>query len=209
MARILLVDDDLAVHHAVQRALGAHTLSTVESLALGREALLADCFDLLLLDIGLPDGSGLELLGRCTTPVLTGDSFVRSGELAFSRGANDYLVKPFLPIELRCRVERLLKPYAPERGLFVDEHEPIGWYQGRRIPLTRLQHRLLQALILAGGEVLSRSWLLDSVWSHADCYPGTVDTAIESLRKRLMRYTGRSWIRTSYGKGYYLDYAEN
>lgn len=209
MARILLIEDDPAVHLAVQRSLRSHAVESVESIGLAREALLAECFDLLVLDLGLPDGSGLDLLGTHLTLVLTGEPFTRYGATAFAKGANDYLTKPFHPEELRCRVERLLQPRSPRAGLFVDEHQSVAWYQGNRVVLTRLQHRLLQALVLAGGEVLSRDWLLDHVWDRQDCYPGSVDTAVETLRKRLNAHTGQTWIRTSYGKGYYLDQAEN
>ncbi len=204
MAHILLVEDDLLLQKAVQRILPQHSFETVSTLELGREALLADCFDLLILDIRLPDGNGLELLGSLRTLVLTGETFADYGEQAFLRGASDYLVKPFLPTELRCRVEQVLHSFRKGAGLRVAEREPLAWFQGTTIPLTPLQHRLLQALVVAHGEVCTRSWLLEMVWQRADCFPGCVDTAIEVLRKRLIAYTGRSWVRTAYGRGYYI-----
>jgi two-component system catabolic regulation response regulator CreB len=202
MARILLVEDETAIADAVLYALRAEGWQ-VEHVVLAGDAMAkikAGQFDVLILDVGLPDRSGFELCrelrGFTQVPVIF--LTARGGEidrvLGLELGADDYMVKPFSPRELVARVRaRLRRAHAEpagewrETGAFA--HDAVGQrirYAGHDLPLTRYEYRLLAQLLARPGAICSRERLMRDVWGDApETIDRTVDTHIKTLRTKL------------------------
>jgi len=227
MARILLVEDEAAIADAVLYALRAEGYAAEHRL-LGGEGLAAlrapagPAFDLAILDIGLPDMTGLDVCRELRTfsalPVIFLSA--RDGEtdkvLGLELGADDYVVKPFSPRELVARVRARLRRAAPAdapggwrtAGAFA--HDAAGQrirYAGTELVLTRYEYRLLARLLARPGAILGRERLMQEVWDDApDTDDRTVDTHVKTLRAKLRAIDpDRDPIRTHRGLGYSLE----
>ena len=222
-AHVLLLEDDPAIARTVAYALEREGLRTTHSLLLqdARNLLRRTAFDLLVLDVGLPDGSGLDLCREVratgSTPVLMlsaqGEEIDRV--LGLELGADDYLAKPFSPRELAARVKALLRraavqaPAAPARGTpFHDD--PAGQrmaLHGQPLALTRREYRLLACLLAGAGRIHTRDALLAAAWGDdSNSQDRTVDTHIKTLRAKLREADpARDYIQTHRGMGYCLD----
>ena len=194
MAKLLLLEDDPAIARTVIYALERDGFTVLHCLLLGdaRRALQARTFDLLMLDVGLPDGSGLDLCrevrAQRPTPILMLSA--RNEEidrvLGLELGADDYVSKPFSPHELVARVKAL---------------------HGVPLTLTRREYRLLGALLRGPGRIHSREQLLEAAWGDdSDSTDRTVDTHIKTLRAKLRQVDpAREYIVTHRGMGYSLE----
>jgi len=219
MPRILLVEDETAIARTVLYALRGDG-HQVEHFHLGQEALAAarqGGFDLAVLDVGLPDIDGYALCralrreGALPVIFLTARGSESERVLGLELGADDYVAKPFSPLELAARVRAVLRRSAhpgPVAGGF--EHDPEGRrirYRGRGLNLTRYEYGLLAALLARPGAVLSRAQLMDRVWGDApESSDRTVDTHVKTLRAKLREAVpDRDPIRTHRGLGYSLD----
>jgi two-component system catabolic regulation response regulator CreB len=227
-ARVLLLEDDPAIARTVAYALEREGLAIVHSLLLrdARAQLRGTHFDLLVLDVGLPDGNGLDLLrelrqGRHTTPVLMlsaqGEEIDRV--VGLELGADDYLPKPFSPRELAARVKALLRRAAtpvaaasrPARsgpGAFHDDTAGQRMYlRGQPLALTRREYRLLACLVAGAGRIHTRDALLAAAWGDdTESTDRTVDTHIKTLRAKLREADpSREFITTHRGMGYCLE----
>ena len=188
-----------------------------------REALVAEQFELIVLDVGLPDGSGFDLCKeirrRANTPVifLTARGAEVDRIVGLEIGGDDYMVKPFSPRELSARVKAVLRrqtvpAHAPEAsgwetGPFrIDEDRAQIFLSGKRLALSGTEFRLLRALCQKPGRVYSRASLMEIAWDD----PGaalerTVDAHIKSLRAKLKEACPeRDPIETHRGFGYSL-----
>jgi len=229
-SRLLLLEDDPAIARTVAYALEREGLQVLHSLLLhdARQQMRAEAFDLLVLDVGLPDGSGLELLRelrhggaaglrtRASTPVLMlsaqGEEIDRV--LGLELGADDYLAKPFSPRELAARVKALLRRAAvqapaPARGAALQD-DPVGQrihLHGQPLALTRREYRLLACLLAGAGRIHARDTLLAAAWGNeSESTDRTVDTHIKTLRAKLREADpARDYISTHRGMGYCLD----
>ena len=213
---ILLLEDDPAIAQTVAFALEREGLAVQHHgwLKDARAAWARQAPACAVLDIGLPDGSGLDWLRELrqrgdTTPVLLlsarGEELDRV--LGLELGADDYLCKPFSPRELVARVRGLLRraPPAAPRGLRIEGLQ--ARLHGQVLNLTRRELALLQALVDASGRILSRDQLLDLAWGNAsESGDRTVDTHIKTLRAKLREAgAGEEAIRTHRGLGYSLE----
>jgi two-component system, OmpR family, catabolic regulation response regulator CreB len=222
MHRILLLEDDPAIANTIVFALEREGYRVVHCPLL-RDARreLAQHWDALILDVGLPDGNGLDLCREVraagTTPVLMLSA--RGEELdrivGLELGADDYMAKPFSPRELVARVRALLRrsalPAAP-----VQTQASTAWtldtggqrisLLGHTLDLTRREYGLLAALLQAHGRIQSRDSLLNAVWGQdADSTDRTVDTHVKTLRAKLRGVDpSREYISTHRGMGYSL-----
>jgi len=233
-ARLLLLEDDPAIARTVAYALERDGLTVTHSLLVhdARQQLQRTRFDLLVLDVGLPDGSGLDLLRdvrhappTAALPVLMlsahGEEIDRV--LGLELGADDYLTKPFSPRELAARVKALLRraghgngngnghPTAPATSAAVPFHDDEAGQRislrGQALPLTRREYRLLSHLLRGAGRIHSRDALLTAAWGDdSDSTDRTVDTHIKTLRAKLREVDpAREYISTHRGMGYCLD----
>ena len=217
---ILLLEDDPAIADTVAFALRREGFAVEHRawLAEARERLRAGPAPaLLILDIGLPDGHGLDLcrelragpLKHLPVIVLSARSEEMDRVLGLELGADDYLAKPFSPRELVARVRALLRRAqaspAPSAGFVVDGARV--WLDGQLLNLTKLELGLLLKLLAAPQRIHARDALLDAVWGHsADSGDRTVDTHVKTLRAKLREAApARDPIKTHRGLGYSLE----
>ncbi|OOG46231.1 two-component system response regulator CreB [Polaromonas sp. A23] len=221
-ARILLVEDDPAIARSIIYTLERDGLEVTHCLLLSdaRRQLALRPPDVLVLDVGLPDGNGLdlcrELRVHSSLPVLMlsahGEEIDRV--LGLELGADDYVSKPFSPRELLARVRGMLRRArmqpatpAPTVGANPFDIDLAGQrisLQGRPLPLTRREFGLLADLLRHPGRIRSREDLLSAVWgADSDSTDRTVDTHIKTLRAKLEEAApGREYIVTHRGMGY-------
>lgn len=178
--------------------------------------------DLVTLDLGLPGMDGLEACRRlraistCYIVVLSGRDSEVDKLLCLEAGADDYLVKPFSPRELRARVGAMFR--RPREGVFdttridagggleVDVARREVTVDGDEVSLTRTEFEILAQLVHHTGQVVAREDIVASVW-RSD-YVGDshmVDVHMGNLRRKLRQHADHQWIRTVRGIGYRLD----
>ena len=220
---ILLLEDDPAIAQTVVFAMQREgfELQHCAWLHEARAALALRLPELLILDVGLPHGNGLDLCRelragsgpqRCLPLiVLSARSEEFDRVLGLELGADDYLAKPFSPRELVARVRGLLRraqaavPVNP--GFVIEAEGSRIRFHGELLDLTRRELGLLMRLLAAPIRIHSREALLDAVWgADADSADRTVDTHIKTLRAKLRSIAPASdVIRTHRGLGYSLN----
>ena len=198
---ILIVEDEPAITDTIQYALETEGFQTI-CLASGMPVLTLlnqQPVDLIILDIGLPDISGLELCKEIrkthSLPIifLTARSQEIDRVVGLEIGGDDYVVKPFSPRELSARVKAVLRRTGtgndnPGPGpLFqVQESKRLIIYSEHHLELSRYEYRLLKTLLHRPGQVFSRSQLMDMVWDEPDAsMDRTVDAHIKNIRAKL------------------------
>ena len=216
--RVLLVEDEAPIAEMLTYALTTEGFEVTWH-TLGRDALAAlqqQPFNLLILDVGLPDINGFELCKQVRrqsdVPLLF--LTARGGEIdkivGLEIGADDYVTKPFSPREVCARVKTILKrvqPVASQGNPFeLDAAAGRIRYHGRLLDLTRYEFLLLKVLLQAPDRIFSRAQLMNSVWADADAFDRTVDTHVKTLRGKLREITPDSDpISTHRGLGYSLQ----
>lgn len=218
---ILIVEDELSIREMLAFTLTRHGFTCREA-----EHAFAACHsiaqrapDLVVLDWMLPGMSGLDYLrqlkqeqGTRNIPVLmlsaraTEEDKVRG----LDAGADDYVVKPFMPGELVARIGVLLRHTVRERisvgGLTVDLASQRVFADGRSCPLGPTEYRLLEFLMTHAGRVCSRPELLARLWPvNSNIDPRTVDAHIRRLRQALAPFGCEGFIQTVHGSGYRLS----
>lgn len=215
--RILLVEDDAMVGAAVRKGLqqDGHAVDWVRDAAAAEAALAAQAFDFMLLDLGLPGKSGLELLAGlrragdalpvivCTARDAVGDR-VRGLDL----GADDYLVKPFALDELAARIRAVMRRRLGQTGALLVHgalalnpvtHEVT--LAGEPVALSAREFAILEALMERPGAVLSRAQIEDRLYGwNEEVASNAVEVHVHNLRRKI----GEATIRTVRGLGYGL-----
>ena len=215
MPQIFLLEDDAALGRGIAMALSGpdRAVTQADRVVRAREALAGAGFDLLILDINLPDGSGLELLralrqsGDRTPAILLTANDLELDEVAgLEAGADDYITKPFSLAVLRARVNAQLRraaPVQPERlevdGFTFDFARLEFAKDGALIDLSKTEQRLLRLLVENRGRTLPRELLLERVWDGGEFVDeNALSVAVRRLRAKL----GGAPIKTVYGVGY-------
>lgn len=220
MERIFLLEDDEALSRGIALALEGPERKVVRALNMKEaEKLMADeSFNLLVLDINLPDGNGLELLRRIrrssAVPVilLTANDMELDEVTGLESGADDYITKPFSLAVLRARVAAQLrrgKPESRERlelGPFSFDFQTMEFRRdGRAVELSKTEQRLLRVLVENRGRTLPRSLLVDRVWTDGAEYvdENALSVTVKRLRGKLEKDPANpDYIKTVYGIGY-------
>lgn len=215
MSRILLLEDDEALGRGICMALETPscTVTHCSTCLQAINILQGMVFDLLILDINLPDGSGLELLrtlrqnGNSTPAILLTANDLELDEVTgLEAGADDYITKPFSLAVLRARVNAQLRrsvPVKPDRielnGFILDFTRMEFSKEGTIIDLSKTEQRLLRLLVENRGRTLPRELLLEKVWDGGEFVDeNALSVAVRRLRGKL----GNAPIRTVYGVGY-------
>lgn len=227
MPRILLVEDEPAIADTITYALQTDGCE-VAWRTTGGEALQAleeESYDLVVLDIGLPDANGFDVCRRIRShseiPVifLTARASEIDRVVGLELGADDYVAKPFSPRELSARVRAVLRRVKPteaqEAGtgaessptpFMIDTHRRKISYFGQPLDLSRYEYGLLEVLVSRPGWVFSRDMLMDRVWQAPEfSMDRTVDAHIKMLRAKLRKVRPDiEAIQTHRGLGYAL-----
>ena len=221
--KILIIEDEPDIRRNLEYNLGREgfNASSVGSLDEANEKLKSKKFDLILLDLMLPDGSGLDLCKKIksnseteATPViiLTAKDDEVDKVVGFELGADDYVTKPFSVRELILRVKAILKRSDTKTKEVVEVERQFGdlkidvdshevHVDSKLIELTALEFRLLKELVDKRGRVQSRDQLLSEVWGYnAEVTTRTVDTHIKRLREKLGSMG--KYVQTIRGVGY-------
>ena len=220
---ILVIEDEPDIRRNLEYNLGREGFkaSSVGSLDEANEKLKSKKFDLILLDLMLPDGSGLDLCKKIksnseteTTPIiiLTAKDDEVDKVVGFELGADDYVTKPFSVRELILRIKAILKRSDTKTKEVVEVERQFGdlkidvdshevHVDSQLIELTALEFRLLKELVDKRGRVQSRDQLLSEVWGYnAEVTTRTVDTHIKRLREKLGSMG--KYVQTIRGVGY-------
>ena len=220
---ILIIEDEPDIRRNLEYNLGREgfNASSVGSLDEANERLKSKKFDLILLDLMLPDGSGLDLCKKIksnseteATPIiiLTAKDDEVDKVVGFELGADDYVTKPFSVRELILRVKAILKRSDTKTKEVVEVERQFGdlkidvdshevHVDSQLIELTALEFRLLKELVDKRGRVQSRDQLLSEVWGYnAEVTTRTVDTHIKRLREKLGSMG--KYVQTIRGVGY-------
>ncbi len=224
MRNVLVIEDNAEMRILVEAALDEYQLAFSSTLKEAKDNLRTNKFDLILLDLGLPDGDGLKFLAELSgqskskdTPViiLSGKSETVNKVMAFSIGAEDFVSKPFDPLELKARVAAKLRKAEKQQGLAenlragdlkIDVLKQKVWIvdgqeKAEGVDLTTLEFKLLLNFVRAPERVFTREFLLNEVWGmNVSVTDRTVDTHIGHLRKKLAH--SQCKIETVIGSGY-------
>lgn len=213
--RILLVEDDAALGPELKTSLARNgyavdlAVNGIDAEIMGKE----DIYDLVILDLGLPDKPGLEVLRSWRTQknnipvlILTARSAWQERVDGFDAGADDYLPKPFHTEELLVRMTALLRRANQQissqletSGLTLDENTQSVIRDGDEVALTGTEYRLLRYMMHNPGRVLSKLQLVEHMYDDgAENDSNVVEAYIKMLRKKI----GREMIQTKRGQGY-------
>jgi len=222
LPKILLVEDDQSITAALLEAL--KTSYDVDAVANGKSALYkieARHYDIIILDLGLPDMSGAKLCNELREQgvnlpilILSADCQVLTKINLLDSGANDYLAKPFSLGELKARLRVLtrvkhkpMKLSAPLAvgDILLNRRSHHVSRQGMTIKLRRKEFALLECLMEHAGSVVTRRTLTHYAWQDDDLWTNTIDVHIKYLRDKIDRPFDKPVIKTVHGLGYKLE----
>jgi len=219
--RILLLEDDRETTAAIEKGLGreGHCVTTSATVAAAIRFAQEQTFDLAVLDIMLPDGSGYDVLERIRREphatqvlMLTARGSIADRVDGLDRGADDFLVKPFSFAELAARVRALARRKRPSPlflrcgALELDLSRRLAIVGDTKLDLTPIQFNLLSVLMRSRSETVQRRELLAEVWDYDfDPHTNLVEVHINRLRRKLEQAGVGDLIRTVRGEGYSIE----
>jgi two-component system cell cycle response regulator CtrA len=220
--KILIIEDDLALANNIKLSFkklniqNDHVVSAEEAF----DFLGIYTYDLILLDIMLPDSSGFDILKELRedgilTPVLILSGLNNHDDKleGFKQGADDYITKPFDKDELLARVHAIVRRSKGHAQSIVkigkleinlDSKQVLA--ANKRIPLTNKEYSILEILSLKRGKTVSKEHLLDQLYGgNEEPEPKIIDVFVCKLRKKITDLTGDNYIGTIWGQGYILN----
>ena len=222
--RALIVEDEPLLNKELEEQLieEQFNVDSAETLSKGRELVAGDEYDLVLLDLGLPDGNGLELLKMIkkyyedtVVIILTARGEVEDKVKGLELGSDDYLAKPFAMAELRARIHAVLR-----RRFKIDENvisigqlslhlnNPEVLWKNQPVELTGTEYNILRYLMLNKNKTITRISLAEHVWGNKvdDRFSlDFINSHMKNLRKKLTSKGVPNIIETVYGIGYKLS----
>lgn len=220
MNNILIVEDDRALSNGIVLALKNTDYSFIQAFTIydAKVQLASQEFNLVILDVNLPDGNGLDLLKEIRESLkipiimLTANDMETDIVLGLELGADDYITKPFSLMVLRARVNTQLKRIdsltTAEIKIddFIFNFESMEFKKkNESIELSKTEQRLLRFLIQNKGITLKRSYLVDKIWTDSSEYvdENALSVTIKRLRDKLEKNPSKpNYIKTVYGVGY-------
>lgn len=227
--KILIVEDDRALNNGIALSLQGEEILQAFSIAQARR-MFDESIDLIILDINLPDGSGLDYCREVRQGSKTAIIFLTANDMeidivtGLEMGADDYITKPFNPLEVIARVKTQLRRYhryngggAPQEGLPGEELEIRGLAMnqrthccslyGKELSLTPLEFSVLWYLCSHQGEVVPSEELFEAVWKEKYLdHNNTVMAHIGRIREKLKdSYRNQKFIKTVWGIGYTIE----
>ncbi|MCI9078455.1 MAG: response regulator transcription factor [Lachnospiraceae bacterium] len=217
---ILILEDDEDLSDGICLSLESpgFCFTCCKTISEAKNALELAKFDLLILDISLPDGSGLdfckEIRRTSLVPVvlLTAKDMELDIVIGLECGADDYITKPFSLMVLRARIRALLRrndnfqKTGYQNEIFCFHFDTMDFYKnGRAIELSKTEQRILYTLVSNAGQILTRELLLERVWPDGTEYveDNALSVGIRRLRDKLEDTPSKpEYIKTVYGKGY-------
>lgn len=220
MQKILLLEDDATLGNGIVLALNSESseITLCSTLSEARKAYRHGAFQLLIIDINLPDGSGLDFLREVrrqdSVPIilLTANDMEIDIVSGLESGADDYITKPFSLAVLRARVHARLRRTASlpsvcfETDKFHFDFDRMEFKKdGRSVELSKTEQKLLRLLVENRGQTLSRSLLIDRIWTDGAAYvdENALSVTVKRLRDKLEDTPSRPrYLKTVYGIGY-------
>src|SRR5437764_7695228 len=219
--KILIVEDQHRLGQFLERGLKeqAYTVTWVTTCKAALDALAETGYDVILLDLGLPDGDGIDLLRQWRASgfnepvlILSARDTVEDRVKGLDIGADDYLPKPFSFEELLARVRSLVRRQSSvkhtvleHRGIRVDLLSHTVQLEGKPIDLTSREYALLEIFMQNPGRILTRTLISEKIWaSHFDVDTNLLDVYMSRLRAKLEGAMKRPVFKTVRGIGYQL-----
>ena len=208
---LLIVEDDHPLNQGIALSLNAECTYQAYTIAQAREYLAED-LDLILLDINLPDGSGLDLCQEIRTYSQVPILFLTANDMevdivtGLESGADDYITKPFSLMVLRARVHAVLRrksssPSLYTQGIFSFDFERMEFLADKTsVELSKTEQKLLRLLVSHPGQTMTRELLIDRIWSDGAEF--VEENALSVTMKRLREKLPGIPVRTVYGIGY-------
>jgi DNA-binding response OmpR family regulator len=219
--KVLIVEDQQRLGNFLEQGLKecAYTVTWVQSCAAARDALADSSYDVILLDLGLPDGDGIDLLRQWRASgfnepvlILSARDTVADRIKGLDIGADDYLPKPFSFEELLARVRSLVRRQSSvkqvvleHRGIRVDLLSHTVQVNDQAIDLTSREYALLEIFMQNHGRILPRTLITDKIWASSyDVDTNLLDVYMSRLRAKLEATPERPLFKTVRGVGYQL-----
>ncbi len=222
--RILLIEDDLAIKEIVKRTMSSkgyqlEHVSTIKD-AENKIAINEKLFNLIIIDIILPDGNGIKLCEKIRntdkeTPILFLTSKNKTDTIiqALDAGGDEYIKKPFSSRELLARINALIRRQKNKkiivdeikiRNILLNRNKNIVKVNNQEIKLTNIEYRLLELLMLKRGIIVTRTEILEKIWERGgdDIFSNTIDVHMRSIRKKIKSTQKNPLIITKRGMGY-------
>ena len=222
--RILIVEDEKSLAEEIELFLKGeqYQCDTVFTGTEASEFLAVNSYDFVLLDIGLPDMNGLDLIKEAKEYnseayfiVITARGELDDKLKGFGSGADDYIAKPFSLLELHSRIQAITRrKFGQTTSLIrfgnftLDINKLLLLYGNAPINLTKKEYDLLSYLILNKGRVLDRLQLVEHIWGsfYEDEFDSNyIEVHIKNIRKKLSGFDDTNWIKTVRGLGYKFD----
>lgn len=218
--KLLVIDDDPDILRVLKANLELYGYETLlaPSWSAAREILNIQLPDLVILDLTLPDGDGIDICRQLKTAypripiiMLTARDRVSDKVMGLESGAEDYMVKPFETLELTARVKACLRRSEPSGGktvigdIAVDQRARTVHVRGREVELTPKEFDLLCLFVASRGEVVTREFIRKSVWKSTKLYSWSrvIDVHIQHLRQKIEKNPSEpEYILTVAGAGY-------
>ncbi|WP_202708990.1 response regulator transcription factor [Sporosalibacterium faouarense] len=225
---ILIVEDDISLNNGIVLSLKQDNYEFTQSFTIkdAKKHLSYTEFDLIILDVKLPDGNGFDLCRQIRqasdTPIifLTANDMEIDEVTGLELGGDDYITKPFSLMILRARVSRLLRRVKLESideeiiiGDFLFNFNDMRFYKkGNKVELSKTEQKLLKILIKNKGNVVKRTTLIDKIWAEESDYvdENALSVTIKRLRDKLEDNPVKpKYIQTVYGIGYIWKVEKN